>query len=149
MVVSSPGNVLLYYSSWDILFKPVTDKGNGRVRHENLSLQLGPLMNIQVHSYQAYEIKERDNQSIDHQAAGSLEHFDIHIFRNNDIIGGMPHEIIRGSDLCNRFIESSNQFIGYNEYAHDACLADFLNSIAEKSMLQTQKLTIDLVANVY
>jgi hypothetical protein len=61
-------------------------KGNGRVRHETLNLQVGPLMNIQVHSYQAYEIKEHDNESIDHHAAGGLEHFDIQILRT-----GVPH----------------------------------------------------------
>lgn len=126
-----------------------TYKNNGRVRHETLSLQLGPLMNIQVHSYQAHEIKERHNQSIDHKATGGLEHFDIHIFRNSDIIGGLPYEIIQGIDLCNQDIKSSNNFIGYNEYARDACLDDFLSGCADKSTLQSQRLTIDLVTNSY
>ncbi|PIS03190.1 MAG: hypothetical protein COT85_03985 [Chlamydiae bacterium CG10_big_fil_rev_8_21_14_0_10_42_34] len=124
-------------------------KGNGRVRHETLSLQMGPLMNIQVHSYQAYEIKERNNQSIDHQAPGGLEHFDIHIFRNSDIIGGLPHEIVKGSDLFPKQIESSNHFIGYNEYARAECLSDFLNGREGRSNLQAQMLTIDMVTNAY
>lgn len=63
------------FKRFDLSPALIIDKGNGRVRHETLSLQMGPLMNIQVHSYQAYEIKERKNQSIDHQAHGGLEHF--------------------------------------------------------------------------
>lgn len=124
-------------------------KGNGRVRHETLSLQMGPLMNIQVHSYQAHEIKERHNSAYDHDSAGGLEHFDIHIFRNSEIIGGPAHEIFKGKDLFPQKIESSNHFIGFNEYARFECLSDFLNGKMGKSMLQAQTFTIDLVTHAY
>ncbi len=124
-----------------------TYKNNGRVRHESLNLQIGPLMNIQVHSYQAYEIKERHTPGINQEAAGGLEHFDIHIFRNSDIIGGPPHEIIHGRDLF--FSGSIESFIGYNEHARDNCIADFLSGNNNKSSLQAQKLTVDLVSNLY
>jgi hypothetical protein len=106
-------------------------------------------MNIQVHSYQAHEIKERNNQSIDHCAPGGLEHFDIHIFRNSDIIGGLPHEIVKGNDLFPQQIETSDYFIGYNEYARHECLSDFLNGREGQSTLQSQMLTIDMVTNAY
>ncbi|OHE77693.1 MAG: hypothetical protein A3F67_11970 [Verrucomicrobia bacterium RIFCSPHIGHO2_12_FULL_41_10] len=124
-------------------------KGNGRVRHETVSLQMGPLMNIQVHSYQAHEIKERNNQSIDHCAPGGLEHFDIHIFRNCDIIGGLPYEIVKGNNLFPQQTETSDHFIGYNEYARHECLSDFLNGGEGQSTLQAQMLTIDMVTNAY
>lgn len=126
-----------------------TYKGNGRVRHETVSLQLGPLMNIQVHSYQAHEVKERGNHTLDHSAAGGLEHFDIHIFRNSDLIGGPAHEIIKGNDLFPRQVESTHNFIGYNEHARDTCLAAFLNGKGKQSTLLEQKLTIDLVTHTY
>lgn len=124
-------------------------KGNGRVRHETVSIQLGPLMNIQVHSYQAHEIKERENKNIDQQGPGGLEHFDIHIFRNSDILGGPAHEMIKGSDLFSLTTNEELGFIGYNEYARHECLSDFLFRKKGLSLLSDQKLTIDLVTNAY
>lgn len=91
-----------------------------------LNLQLGPLMNIQVQSYQAHEIKERDNMCIDHNSPGGLEHFDIHIFRNADLIGGPAHEVIKGKDLFPQNAGLADNFIGFNEYARYECLQDFL-----------------------
>lgn len=126
-----------------------TYKSNGRVRHESLSLQMGPLMNIQVHSYQAHEIKERHNTSIHHDMAGGLEHFDIHVFRNSDIIGGNPHEVIKGKTLIPKEIEFFSDFKGFNEYARYQCLSDFLNGKQTLSTLQDQMLTIDLITNTY
>ena len=66
-------------------------KKNGRIRHERINIQVGPLMNIQIHSYQSKEIKDRLDNKIEEQIGG-LEHFDIDIYRNVDIIGGKPYE---------------------------------------------------------
>jgi len=60
-------------------------KGNGRVRHEMYNIQQGPLQNIQIHSYHAYDkfppvLKEK-------YKIGNSEHFDLYIFRNNKITG--------------------------------------------------------------
>lgn len=65
-----------------------TYKSNGRVRHERVNIEVGPLFNIQVHSYQAYEVKEREKHGGNN--IGDIEHFDIYIFRNVEIIGGSP-----------------------------------------------------------
>jgi hypothetical protein len=112
-------------------------------------LQIGPLINIQVHSYQAHEIKERSNKSIDPISPGGLEHFDIHIFKNSDILGGVPHEIIKGYDLYSDQMESE-YFIGYNENARYECLSNFINNYEDnRSTLQMQKLTIDMVTHAY
>lgn len=51
----------------------------------------------------------------------------IHIFRNSEIIGGPAHEVFRGKNLFLQKIESSDRFIGFNEYARFECLSDFLN----------------------
>ena len=59
-------------------------KQNGRIRHERVNIEIGHLMNIQVHSYQSKEISERTSNE---ENVGGLEHFDIYIFRN-PIIGG-------------------------------------------------------------
>jgi len=74
-----------------------TYKSNGRVRHERINIQVGPLMNIQVHSYQSKEIKDR-NKDICNEI-GAVEHFDIYIFKNIDILGGKPFEKITIEDL--------------------------------------------------
>jgi len=76
-------------------------KGNGRVRHERVNLQVGNLLNIQVHSYQSYESKKAPTsaQDLSKQNGQNTEaghghdaHFDIHIYRNNGIIGGEAYQ---------------------------------------------------------
>jgi hypothetical protein len=134
--------------AWSHLPKD-TYKGNGRVRHEMLNLQVGPLANIQVHSYQAYEIKERNNEKMDHTDVGGLEHFDIHIFRNSELIGGKPLEIIKGKDLLSKALENASDFIGFNEHARHVLLKDFLNNKKSLSDLQSHKLTITLMHELY
>lgn len=58
-------------------------KGNGRVRHESYTIQQGPFQCIQIISFQSKEVKKekRHNYNI-----GGEYHFDIYIFRNNNLI---------------------------------------------------------------
>lgn len=123
-----------------------TYKGNGRVRHERLNIQVGPLMNIQVHSYQSKEIKERgcEGNSCD---VGSLEHFDIYIFRNVDLIGGKPFEKISLNDLAE--VDASEKFIGYNEQARESCLIEFLAGDMCTSEITDHATTIKVLSNAY
>lgn len=97
-------------------------KGNGRLRHERVNIQIGPLMNIQVHSYQSTEV--HDEHQPDPTSEGGLEHFDIHIYRNTGIIGGEPFEVIKLSDL-EKDAKDMND-IGQNEYARHQLIDDFL-----------------------
>ncbi|GAB7038462.1 MULTISPECIES: Gfo/Idh/MocA family oxidoreductase [Catenuloplanes] len=53
-----------------------TYKSNGRARHERLTVQVGPLMSIQAHSYQSGSDDRTENS------------FDVSIYRNSDLIGG-------------------------------------------------------------
>ncbi len=117
-------------------------KGNGRVRHEMINIQLGPLMNIQVHSYQSKEIKDRTNSEIE-RLVGGLEHFDIDIYRNIDLIGGEPYERIHLCDLYN--IDEKMDFIGYNEYARGEMIDAFLKGDNKRGDLKEQKLAIELL----
>jgi len=134
--------------AWSHLPKD-TYKGNGRVRHEMLNLHLGPLMNIQVHSYQAHEIKERTNKNIDHNAIGGLEHFDIYIFRNCELIGGKPLEIIKSSDIYCKNQSEQTDFLGFNESARHDLLSDFLFQKQSLSDLFSHQLTIELIHELY
>ena len=129
--------------SWVDLPKD-TYKGNGRVRHERINIMVGPLMNIQIHSYQAYEVKERAlHGSSD---VGDLEHFDIYIFRNVDLIGGKPFEKI---SLKNLEIKKEDNFIGYNERARENCLKDFLIDKVNDSNILLHRQSILITEMIY
>lgn len=122
-----------------------TYKGNGRVRHERINIQIGPLMNIQVHSYQAYEIKERLKKGGDN--IGELEHFDILIFRNADLIEGKAFEKIKGSELYGKC--DNKKFIGFNEEARKKCFDDFINNIENQSNILLHKQSVDILEKAY
>lgn len=97
-----------------------TYKHNGRVRHEYMNIQIGPLMNIKIESYQAKEVKDRIVGKYD---VGEIENFDIYIFRNVDLTGGKPVEKISLNELYGK-----EGFIGYNETAREQCLKQFLDN---------------------
>ncbi len=120
-----------------------TYKGNGRVRHERVNICVGPLINIQIHSYQAYEIKDKPN----HNSAnvGDVEHFDIYIFRNTDLIGGVPFEKIELSNL----ITENEKLIGHNENAREKCLLKFLNNEQSDADLLLHNQSITLTKQIY
>ena len=79
-------------------------KSNGRIRHERINIEIGHLLNIQVHSYQSKQISDRINDICETETGG-LEHFDIDIYRNVDIIGGKPFERIKLKDLYGELCE--------------------------------------------
>lgn len=117
-------------------------KGNGRVRHEYVNIQLGTLLNIQVHSYQSKEIKDRGQFETE---TGGLEHFDIYIFRNADLIGGKPYEKITLKDLNE---VSDEKYLGQNEKAREYCITEFLNGNIKNNKLKQHKLGIELLYNL-
>ena len=126
-----------------------TYKGNGRVKHETMYLNLGPFLSIQVHSYQSSEIKDRDNPQYNHQSVGGLDHYQIYIFRNPDLIGGKPCEVIEGQNLFSSDIENDPYFIGYNEKAKDNCINEFSIGKYDKSPLSSHKNTIEMICSAY
>ena len=120
-------------------------KNNGRIRHERINIQVGTLLNVQIHSYQSKEIKDRNNL-VDEIDVGGLEHFDIDIYRNVDIIGGKPFEKIRLYDLCDKNIINHN-FIGYNEMFREDLLNEFFNKKNNIADLKNHKLSIEILYN--
>lgn len=118
-------------------------KGNGRIRHEQINIQVGPLMNIQVHSYQSKEIAER-NGFKEETSPGGLEHFDIYVFRNTGMIGGKPFEVIK---LCDLYSNVDSSFKGYNELSREEYLDDFLFGYSSLGDLRNQRLGIEILYN--
>lgn len=117
-------------------------KSNGRIRHERINIQVGALLNIQVHSYQSKEIKDRLDISYEEQIGG-LEHFDIDIYRNIDIIGGKPFERIK---LGNLYTEKEKKnILGYNELSREEYLTHFLKGKCSKGDIRDQALAIEIL----
>ncbi len=117
-------------------------KKNGRIRHERINIQVGPLMNIQIHSYQSKEIKDRLDNKTEEQIGG-LEHFDIDIYRNVDIIGGKPYEKIKLGDLYSD--DEKQNILGYNELSREIYLNNFLNGNCRKGDIRDQALAIEIL----
>lgn len=118
-------------------------KKNGRIRHERINIQVGPLLNIQVHSYQSKEIKDRDSNNLLEEQVGGLEHFDIDIYRNVDIIGGKPFERISLGSLYTD--KEREEFLGYNELSREIYLNNFFKGKCDKGDIKDQALAIEIL----
>ena len=68
-------------------------KGNGRVKHEDHSIQVGPFLNVRIQSYQS---KDRHDVCLpgEDELPGGNNHFELLVFRNERMIGGRPFERI-------------------------------------------------------
>lgn len=97
-------------------------KGNGRIRHEYVNIQVGPLMNIRVSSYQSKECHQRGDCE---HLSGGLDHFDIEVFRNAQLIGGVPYQKFDYNDIMRGQKKSHLQ--GLNEIARERMLEAFFD----------------------
>ena len=101
-------------------------KGNGRVRHERVNIQVSNLLNIQVHSYQSHEVGKTDDP-IPVGEAGHEAHFDVHIYRNSGVVGGKPYQKFSiGKDAWEKNHRDPT-YLGHNEKAREQLFLDFLN----------------------
>ena len=113
-------------------------KSNGRIRHERINIEIGHLLNIQVHSYQSKEICDRtDNE----EQVGGLEHFDIYFF-NNPLIDKEPFKEIHLGDMYSE--KEKKEFLGYNELSREIFLTNFLNNKDCKGDIRDQALAIEI-----
>ena len=96
-----------------------TYRKNGRTRHERVNIQLGHLLNVQVHEYQISREADIQNRSICSEE--QPEAFEIHIFRNNELVGGKPYQKI----TMPKYSRSKEQ---------DAILINDLNRLAKKKL---------------
>ena len=74
---------------------------------------------------------------------GSIDHFDIYVFRNNNLIGGKSFERISISDLV-----SKNDFLGNNEKARETCFLEYLNNVKGESDLLRHNLSVLLLSKL-
>ena len=121
-----------------------TYKGNGRIRHEYLNMHIGPLLNIQLHSYQSDEsdrgIKE---------GPGGEEHLEVYVFRNNEIIGGKPFEVIDFGKIIREEWLDDASYIGQNEMARHFVFKKFLRNETSKAEIGNQVLTNAILTSIF
>ena len=114
-------------------------KSNGRIRHERINIEIGHLLNIQVHSYQSKEIRDRtDNE----ESVGGLEHYDIYFF-NNPLVDKEPFKEIHLGDMYSD--KEKKEFLGYNELSREIFLTNFLNNKDCKGDIRDQALAIEIL----
>lgn len=123
-----------------------TYKGNGRLRHEYFNVNVGSLLNIQLHSYQSEEVS---SDSAPKMGVGSHDHLDVYIFRNEKIIGGKPLEVI---DFGCKARKQSNKFplyLGHNEAARYTVYKRMLSKAKSHTLIQNQLLTNNILSSMY
>lgn len=131
--------------AWSTLPKD-TYKSNGRVRHESVNIHIGPLFNIQVHSYQAVQNNEKHADS---KTIGGKDHFDIYIFRNTNLIGGQPFELIEfGHDEAEEYKKDA-YYLGHNEKSRYQAVDELLDDLPSDSELEKHLTTNALVSAFY
>lgn len=127
--------------AWTYL-PPDTYKGNGRIRHEAITINIGPLYNIQIHSYQSTEINSRIYQN---DSYGGKEHFDIYIYKNSNLLGGSPFEHIKLKDITNQ----DEILLGHNEESRYQVIEDLLENQISNSELDSHITPTILLATLY
>ncbi len=123
-----------------------TYKSNGRLRHERINIQVGHLLNIQVHSSQSYQAGKRDNDSI---GFGNEDHFDIYFFRNKEIVGGKSFEKIELGEEMRKRNTKDKDYLGHNEKGRESILLSFINGKDNESMLEKHNLTNYFLSHIY
>lgn len=92
-------------------------KMNGRIKHEFFNIHQGPLQNIQVHSFQSRG--DHDDPFSEGTGVGTDSHFEIHVFKNAAICGGVPYEMININEKANtdgRLISEGSKQIMCQEF---------------------------------
>lgn len=121
-----------------------TYKGNGRLRHESINLHIGPLCNIQLHSYQSNEIGKTELFGV-----GGEEHLDVYVFRNSKLIGGKDFEVFHfGEDLNKQHIVD-DVYLGQNELSRYLIFKQLINNEPSQVSIEKQLLTNKLLSSFY
>lgn len=107
-----------------------TYKGNGRVRHERMTIQVGPLLSVQVHSYQ------------DGRSAGRGP-FDVVVYRNHRLLGG---EAVSRITLRSGDGPSTAESDSLNNQAREEIFQDFLAADGRRSGLALHDNTVRVLA---
>lgn len=127
-------------------------KGNGRLRHEQLYISMGPFMSASLVSWQgtAFGTESATKDSI--FSPGHEFHVDVTIFRNSKVIGGKPVESFELKDIYAPSLSDYSR--GHQEDARLAGIKSFIESISKTEMntlssLETHELSSQIMSSVY
>lgn len=121
-----------------------TYKGNGRVRHEYMNVHVGPLLNIQLHSYQADESDKGAKDGV-----GGEEHLEVYEFRNEKLIGGKPFEVIDFGKVIRERSHDDEVYIGQNEVARHTIFQQFLGNQPSRALIGGQMRTNAILSSMF
>jgi len=133
---------------------PGTDlyKGNGRVKHEQHRIHVGPFLGLQIHSYQAKD--RHDACQAGDEAPGGNNHYEIFVFRNTGIIGGKPFERLGAEDFERQGVLAPDRL--HIDQIKEGALAEFLRCVngpfdrkTLRSGLADHALGIELMSAAY
>lgn len=120
-----------------------TYKKNGRLRHERQSIQVGNLLNIQIHTYQSYEVFRPDVKTT---GVGNEHHFDIYFFRNSGLVGGQTLEKIEYGEKLKKDNKEDKYFMGHNEKGKENIIRSFIEGAEDITTIENQMLTNSLLS---
>lgn len=122
-----------------------TYKGNGRLRHEYINLHIGPLFNIQLHSYQSGRMDDHSKYDV-----GGMEHQEVNFFRNDKLIGGKPFDTINfGKDMRDKYSSDLPQYLGQNEASRYIIFKKLLDGKKSSTLIENQLLTNEITSNMF
>jgi predicted dehydrogenase len=128
-------------------------KGNGRVKHEQHRIHVGPFICVQIHSYQAKD--KHGACTADDFEIGGNNHFELVIFRNAKMLGGgRPVERLRLDQLgCTGALDPSRLHI---DQIKEGAVSEFLSFIRGdltreqlRSDLSDHAMSVRLMSAVY
>ena len=123
-------------------------KKNGRLRHERQNIQVSNLLNIQIHTYQSYEARNKEAEQDTVKGLGHEHHFDVFFFRNAGLIGGKPLEKYHyGTKMLQKY-KRDKYYMGHNEKGKDKVILNFIKGNPDNCELQYHDLTNKLLSKI-
>ncbi len=127
------GSVNLIHNSFSLRGNLIPNKdlykGNGRVRHESYTIEQGPFQCIQIISFQSKEVTKEKRPNY---RTGGEYHFDIYVFRNNNLIKKWKRlEKISIKDIQSNEMQGKSR--GHQEDARMIATNEFLEFLNGKT----------------
>jgi predicted dehydrogenase len=138
--------------SWPSIDNRDIYKKNGRVRHEQHYINMGPFLAISLTSWQSKPFCSEDMLNKEIYSPGHEFNLDIDIFRNTEIIGGKPVESYCLPDIYRPDLQNYSR--GHQEDARKNAVKEFFELISVgknvgSSALESHILTSKIISMVY
>jgi predicted dehydrogenase len=138
--------------SWPSIDNRDIYKKNGRIRHEQHYINMGPFLAISLTSWQSKPFCSEDMLNKEIYSPGHEYNLDIDIFRNSEIIGGKAAESYSLPDIYSPDLHNYSR--GHQEDARKNAVKEFFELISTgkhtgSSALESHILTSKIISLVY